>query len=677
MSKAEYNTLLYHISRRLDAIDALGLVRLICEEKLGHQAHQDIQDTLSLLKKLEESSFLGVDEMQDVKDILKAVNQWDLYDNVVMFESMRREYKELLERVINELEGLRDLERLMSIVCRVKRIPKERKNNIHDVRSLFQVLEDINCLGIDRLGILRDIFTEMKKDELLTELGEFQKRRIEDERLKRRKAREAAVWSSARAASQRIMGGVGVHCTFRTLSGVVLVVGTGLILRRCSTLGDFVEAFRVATLPAANALRAISEGSMCFTIQTETSLALEELNERYSSGRLQRDLQEFLVTDDIRQLADGEEVVVSVYIDEREFREARYYLTNVGQEDSSSTTQIETEEDCASPARSPSNAHEGRTTENYSTQTKRRSTEGDASLSLEIIYDSRSDFQKAIECYEKSLDIAREEGDRARQGRACFNLGTAYHSLSDLPKAIDYYEMSLNIARKVGDRATEGNIYFNLGNAYDSISDFPKAIECYEKSLNIARDAGDQGDAYLNLGIAYKSQGDFPKAIECYKKSLNIAREAGDQAREGDAYFNLGIAYKCHSDFPKAIECYEKSLNIAREAGDRAREGDAYFNLGSAHKSQGDFPKAIEYYEKSLNIAREEGDRAREGTAYFNLGIAYKSHRDFPKAIECYEKSLNIAWEAGDRAREGKTYLKLGIAFQSHSDFQKLSSDIR
>ena len=52
MSKAEYNTLLYHISRRLDAIDALGLIRLICEEKLGHQAHQDIQDTLSLLKKI-------------------------------------------------------------------------------------------------------------------------------------------------------------------------------------------------------------------------------------------------------------------------------------------------------------------------------------------------------------------------------------------------------------------------------------------------------------------------------------------------------------------------------------------------------------------------------------------------------------------------------------------------
>ncbi|XP_074613751.1 uncharacterized protein LOC141873603 [Acropora palmata] len=453
MSKAEYKTLLYRISKRLDTIDALGLIRLICEEKLGHQGHQGIQDTLSLLKKLEESSFLGVDEMQDVKDILKAVDQWDLYDKVVMFESTRREYKELVERVINKLEGLSDFERLMSIVCRVKRIPEERKNNIHDVRSLFQVLEDMNCLGVDRLDILRDIVTEMKKDELLTEVEEFQKRRIEDEGHKRRKAREAAVWSSARAASQRIMGEVRVHCTFRTLSGVVLVVGTGLILRRCSTLWDFVEAFRVATLPAANALRAISEGSVCFTVQAETSLALEELEERYSSGRLQRDLQEFLVTDDIIELADGEEVVVSVYIDEREFREALYYLTNVDQEDSSSTTQIEREEDYANYSKSSGATHADdgsrvfQTTENSPTQAKLRATEGDASLSLGIVYDSRGEFTKAIECYEKSLNIARKAGDRAREGTAYFNLGTAYCSLCDFPQAIDCYKKSLNIAR--------------------------------------------------------------------------------------------------------------------------------------------------------------------------------------------------------------------------------------
>ena len=79
---------------------------------------------------------------------------------------------------------------------------------------------------------------------------------------------------------------VRVHCTFRKLSGVLVLVNAALILRRCSTLEDFIQAFRVATLPAATALRAISEGSVCFTVRAETSLALEKLRKRYSTGRL-------------------------------------------------------------------------------------------------------------------------------------------------------------------------------------------------------------------------------------------------------------------------------------------------------------------------------------------------------------------------------------------------------
>ena len=111
-----------------------------------------------------------------------------------------------------------------------------------------------------------------------------------------------------------------------------MVVGTGLILRRCSSLEEFVEAFRVATLPAANALRAISEGSVCFTVQVESRSALEALWGRYQDGTLQKDLQEFLVTEEITQLADGEEVIVTVYIDEQEFKNALGDLRNIEQQ---------------------------------------------------------------------------------------------------------------------------------------------------------------------------------------------------------------------------------------------------------------------------------------------------------------------------------------------------------
>ncbi|XP_068741964.1 uncharacterized protein [Montipora capricornis] len=331
MSRIEYNNLLFRISQKLDETNARRHILFMCREILGARSDEDNhRDSISLFEELEGNGSLGPDNLGLVKEILVALEVWDLHDKIVNFESTRKEYTELIERVIGELDELIDLERLMSTVCRGK-IPDERRGDVLDVRSLFQVLEVIGCLGINNLGILKEICIEMEKDELMREVEDFQKRRIEDEKCGRRKAQTAAIMSSARAATQAMIGGVRVHCTFRTISGVLLVGCTGLILHKCSSLEDFVEAFGAAALPTATALRAISEGSVCFTVQAETSSALQELWQRYCNGVLQRNLQDFLVTDEIRELADGEDVIVYVYIDEREFRETVAYLTKVEQ----------------------------------------------------------------------------------------------------------------------------------------------------------------------------------------------------------------------------------------------------------------------------------------------------------------------------------------------------------
>ena len=98
-----------------------------------------------------------------------------------------------------------------------------------------------------------------------------------------------------------------------------------MILRRSSSLEQFVNTFNEAVLPLGNTLRAISEGSLCFTVQAENSSALEALWERYHDGVLQRNLQQFLVTEEIKQLADGE-VTVTVQIDEQEYNNAFLHL---------------------------------------------------------------------------------------------------------------------------------------------------------------------------------------------------------------------------------------------------------------------------------------------------------------------------------------------------------------
>ena len=104
-----------------------------------------------------------------------------------------------------------------------------------------------------------------------------------------------------------------------------MVVTTWMILRRSSSLQEFVSTFNEAVLPLGSTLRAISEGSLCFTVQAETTLALEALWKTYQDGTLQRKLQDFLITEEIKQLV-GSEVKLTVKIDEEEYKTAGWDL---------------------------------------------------------------------------------------------------------------------------------------------------------------------------------------------------------------------------------------------------------------------------------------------------------------------------------------------------------------
>ena len=100
------------------------------------------------------------------------------------------------------------------------------------------------------------------------------------------------------------------------------MVSTSMALHSCSSLDEFVEVFNKLVLVSCSKLVEISEGSLCFTVQAETSSALKELWDMYKSGTLQNRLQEFLVTDEIKKLASEEDVEVTVYIDEQQYKAA-------------------------------------------------------------------------------------------------------------------------------------------------------------------------------------------------------------------------------------------------------------------------------------------------------------------------------------------------------------------
>ena len=184
MSAIEYNNLLRKISQRLDDINSGHQLLVICSGLLAARNEESIP-TLSLFLELEEKGFLSPDRLTVLKTILKGVKEWAFLEKVEKFEQKRKKYNNLLEQIIRELDELNDLERLISI-CKGN-ITEERRASIHYARSLFKELESKECLGIDRLEIVKEILTQTEKTDLLKEVEEFEQRQSRESKFERRK----------------------------------------------------------------------------------------------------------------------------------------------------------------------------------------------------------------------------------------------------------------------------------------------------------------------------------------------------------------------------------------------------------------------------------------------------------------------------------------------------------
>ena len=187
MSAIEYNNLLFEVSERLDELNILNRLLFMCRKKLASGSEGNIQDALSLFQKLEEKNYLGTDRLKVMKDLLREVKEWSLLEKVKKFESKRKEFNALLEKISRVLDELNDLERLIAM-CKGK-ISEESEEQIHDVGSLFKGLEEQEILGISCLDILKEILTKTEENELLKEVEEFEQRRNQEDKFESQKGK--------------------------------------------------------------------------------------------------------------------------------------------------------------------------------------------------------------------------------------------------------------------------------------------------------------------------------------------------------------------------------------------------------------------------------------------------------------------------------------------------------
>ena len=290
-----------------------------------------------------------------------------------------------------------------------------------------------------------------------------------------------------------------------------------------------------------------------------------------------------------------------------------------------------------------------------------------------------SEWDTAIDYYQKSLEIKEKIGDIHGMARAYNNLGLIYPVKGEWDTAIDYYQKSLEIFENFGDTRGMGRTYGNLGKAYHSKGEWDTAIDYYQKSLEIKEKIEDIygiGTTYGNLGFVYGDKSEWDTAIDYCKKSLEISEKIGNIHWIATMYNCLGYVYGDKGEWDTAIDYCKKSLEISEKMGDTRGMAIAYNNLGLVYAHKGEWDTAIDYYQKDFEIFEKIGDAHGMAVTWGNLAEAYCGKDDIGTALDYCNNSFEILEKMGDKLNLGDVHRTYGIIFRKRKELQKSKEEL-
>ena len=281
---------------------------------------------------------------------------------------------------------------------------------------------------------------------------------------------------------------------------------------------------------------------------------------------------------------------------------------------------------------------------------------------LGIIYQNKSNTDKAIECYRKELEhnpiaiaslsnlgfLLLQKGEMvtaveslekvsvlAPTDRNSLLLAQSYQALGKFNDAICQYKQlsEKQLSNKI--------ILFNLGICFFEIRQFHDAIGSFQEAVRLD---SCYFDALTYLASALTQERRYEEALEATLVTHRL------MPMSADIYLSLGCIYRELGKLDKALDSVRESLNLDSE------NSKAFVYLGAIYKDLGCLDKALVSVVKSLEL-----NPANSGTQLL-LGSIYKDLGHNEKAIACLSNILR-----GDEVLEEAALMLAGIYYHQGS----------
>ena len=252
----------------------------------------------------------------------------------------------------------------------------------------------------------------------------------------------------------------------------------------------------------------------------------------------------------------------------------------------------------------------------------------------------RASLEAAITKYQESLILYRSIGDSSEEYTSLLGLGICYWTQKEYEKAVEQFEKSLQVARKLNDKYRQGRSLDRASYAYREFADIDNSIRSGVAALGFFQTADgsltDQAQLAQHLGLMHNLVGEFERAREYFHQARILYQKAGSHEHESSLLTWIGYSYEVEENYAKALEYRKKALVVARDQKQQARVNGLLASLASNYISAGDTKLAkdtIALLEPDLNTETGANLWANVGLAYYKLG-------EYDKALPLLNKSL-------------------------------------
>ncbi|MCQ2250317.1 MAG: tetratricopeptide repeat protein [Bacteroidales bacterium] len=278
----------------------------------------------------------------------------------------------------------------------------------------------------------------------------------------------------------------------------------------------------------------------------------------------------------------------------------------------------------------------------------------------------------------KAIEYAEESNNQRELCMAYTWAGVNLRTLGEVAKAIDYYNKSIEVSRNLGWQLEEAYGYINLGVIYCFQENYADAETFLKRAESIGSKNHDQrmlGYIYGYMGETYRGLSQYDKALQYLDKAYKIRQEIDDQAALNAIDKSIGNVYFSSKNYPKAKEYYRNVLDKNRTNPDIEQLSGISLNMAQIYYEENSLDTALHFANFALGVGQRMGNKTHIKNAYKILGFIYYAKHDNYNAAQnlMAELAYNDSIEHAGRAQKMFDVQSVMAKYQKEEEIRKIN----